>query len=58
MSINKSIFECHAPIPIDTSCVEEVGEEVDILGPELVLGLHVGVGEVSLLDLKANIAIF
>ena len=39
------------PIPIDASCVEEVGEEIDIFGSELIFRLHVSVGKVSLLDL-------
>ena len=39
--------------PVGTARVHEVGEELDVARPELLLALHVHVGEVTLADLRS-----
>ena len=38
--------------PVRAARVHEVGEELDVARPELLLALHVHVGEVTLADLR------
>ena len=39
--------------PVGAARVHEVGEELDVARPELLLALHVHVGEVTLADLRS-----
>ena len=39
--------------PVRAARVHEVGEELDVARPELLLALHVHVGEVTLADLRS-----
>ena len=39
--------------PVGAARVHQVGEELDVARPELLLALHVHVGEVTLADLRS-----